>query len=380
MVTSQSHSGSSIVQFGEFARGAESEAAIEGFLALMPRPPRFARYRQYVVFHRGDLANLIEEELSWWYPQLQRINQSAPVFELSMEVGREKDQKVAGVFVILPSSEPDLHRIITISHSAFWNRAVRKLVRTLYPRAMPVFFKQDETRDSLLSLQSSLDEKHRIVVTEVTMKRKKQDKPPLSRRRIETDRLWTELTIDEVYQRALEWNQWFTSIGFNVERLRRDSKRYLKIASGRIYKRGDIHYDFLHDHISRDLIPVLERQSQARLQMLRGRGIRERRYVAGSPIEIEYSAEIFSDEEEVRRFGDVMSKYPHSTRAVFHPNPYYHASIADFMDGSSFELWVLSPQRILIVPQAKSTEQAFQRLISHIFFEFREGEVHEYSG
>jgi len=114
--------------------------------------------------------------------------------------------------------------------------------------------------------------------------------------------------------------------------------------------------------------------------MLRGRGIRERRYAAGSPIEIEYSAEIFSDEEEVRRFGDVISKYPHSTRAVFHPNPYYHASIADFMDGSSFELWVLSPRRILIVPQAKSTEQAFQRLISHIFFEFREGEVHEYSG
>lgn len=58
--------------------------------------------------------------------------------------------------------------------------------------------------------------------------------------------------------------------------------------------------------------------------------------------------------------------------------PRFHASIADVLDGSSFEIWVVSPNRILIVPQAKSSVAAFIRLISHIFSEFGEGDIAEY--
>lgn len=58
--------------------------------------------------------------------------------------------------------------------------------------------------------------------------------------------------------------------------------------------------------------------------------------------------------------------------------PYFHASIADVLDGSSFDIWVASPSRILIVPQAKASATAFVRLISHIFSEFGEGDVAEY--
>lgn len=56
----------------------------------------------------------------------------------------------------------------------------------------------------------------------------------------------------------------------------------------------------------------------------------------------------------------------------------FHASIADVLDGSSFEIWVVSPNRVLIVPQAKSSVAAFMRLISHIFSEFGEGNIAEY--
>jgi len=113
---------------------------------------------------------------------------------------------------------------------------------------------------------------------------------------------------------------------------------------------------------------------------LHGRGVRERNYQPGLPIEISYGHDIFVDAEEVRRFGDVISKYPNATKAVYHANPYYHASVADFLEGSSFGIWVLSPRRILLVPQAKSSEKAFERLISYIFSEFREGTIGEYSG
>lgn len=56
----------------------------------------------------------------------------------------------------------------------------------------------------------------------------------------------------------------------------------------------------------------------------------------------------------------------------------FHASIADVLDGSSFDIWVASSNRILIVPGPKASVAAFIRLISHIFSEFREGTIAEY--
>lgn len=59
-------------------------------------------------------------------------------------------------------------------------------------------------------------------------------------------------------------------------------------------------------------------------------------------------------------------------------SPNVHASIADFIDGSSFEVWVLSPKRILIVPGPKCSIPALMRFTNYIFEEFEEGEIAEY--
>ena len=58
--------------------------------------------------------------------------------------------------------------------------------------------------------------------------------------------------------------------------------------------------------------------------------------------------------------------------------PRLNASIADIVDGSSFDMWVLSKNKIVVVPQAKSSAQAFERLIAYIFSKFNEGTVNVY--
>ena len=50
----------------------------------------------------------------------------------------------------------------------------------------------------------------------------------------------------------------------------------------------------------------------------------------------------------------------------------------ELVDGSSFDLWILSPARVLIAPQAKASPQALERITSYIFYEFREGNIKEY--
>jgi hypothetical protein len=372
-------SSNALTQFRDIAWRAKSHSEIEAFLNVAPRPPQYARFRQSILFYKGDIGELIHDNFSWWYPVIEEINPDVPCFLIRSEKNARDPDRGSGVISILPSSQGDFHRIVTVSYSSFWNSQVRKLIRKSYPKAVPVFFRQSEIRDSLKILEGKLGKQYRIRVSEVTMKRRREKEEHVQLlKRIETDRLWTDRGVDEVFDRAQANNQWFTTVKFRIEKRKDEMRPFRSIAIGRIYKRGELNYQFLHGHISSYLLPVLEERASSRFRLLSNRGLRERKYIPSLPIQIAYPSDVFAEESEVRRLGDVISKYPNSTKAVYHPNPYYHASIADFLDGSSFDVWVLSLRKVLIVPQAKSSQQAFERLISHIFIEFKEGAVSEY--
>ncbi|MBE0410773.1 MAG: hypothetical protein IBX69_13700 [Anaerolineales bacterium] len=367
-----------IDQFRDFALQADSSSAIDSFLSFISRPPLYTKFRQLIIFSNRNLSQFFTEEFSNSNPQLNLVNPKASVFTLSHLIGKQNRRTLQGIIVILPTKLEKFNRIFTISFSKTWNYSIRKLVKMSYPSAMPVFFKQNEIKDALLLLEKSLGSQYRIRVSEVVMKRKRLGKETFSKKYYETDRLWTELSIDEVFERALERNQWFTSLQFNIQKKSSNQRSYQQITSGRIYKAGEVHYEYLHDEITHYVISPLQRFAAERFSLFQNRGIRDRGYKSGLPIEILFEREIFSNSAEIHRFNDVIQKFPKSTKVVFHRNPYYHASVADFLDGSSFELWVLSQNKILIIPQAKSSELAFERLVSHIFSEFREGVIREY--
>ena len=71
----------------------------------------------------------------------------------------------------------------------------------------------------------------------------------------------------------------------------------------------------------------------------------------------------------------VMKK---TSLSVIHANPYIHLSVFDYYDGSSFNIWVLSTDRIIIVPQLKASFQSVKRLVNHIFDCYCEGDIEDY--
>lgn len=373
------HPSSSIVaQFESRLLQAQEPGQIESFLEFMPRMPQHMRVRQATVFHKGDLAEHIERRLQRWSPFLERINPALPAYRLRLEYGRAEPQKTYGTFAIIPSSAPNLHRILTISYSTFWNVAIRKMISHLYPGAMPVFYKQEELRAAFRTFQHQLGPDFRVVLVDMTMKRKVRDEAATPHVHVETDRLWSELSVDDAFDQALEGGYWFTAVKYELLVRKDKQRRFSKVATGRVYKRGESNLDHFYAEMNVSGTVTLESAASARLEFLSNRSRKHTRHTPSRPLQIEYPTDLFSDKGEVRRFAHTISTYPKSTRAVFHANPYYRASIADFEDGSSMDLWILSPKRVLISPQAKTSEQALQRLISHIFYNFQEGEISEY--
>lgn len=369
--------------FEEKARTASSYSEVDEFLAFVPGTPRYVAFRIYLLFHAGDLVSLLRERARY-IDGLTVLNPEVGAFGLQREYGRKEVRSVRGVFTILPSSVVNIHRLVSVCRGDFWNIAVKRYVKYSYPWIVPVFFRQAELREALQGFERELGVEYRLMVGEVSMKERRaglnSDRGPVV---YDTDRKWTYRTVRDVFDEALERRQWHTSVAFYVQRLVKERERYARVAFCRLYKYGDVHFDRLYREVTDILLPVLEKVAEERMELFSNRGIRERRergIEPAMPLEIVYALDVFDQTENLRRFAEVIRKYPHATKAVFHLNPYFHASVADFLDGSSFEVWVLSPRRILVVPQAKASAPALERLISHISMEFREGDVGEYSG
>jgi hypothetical protein len=62
-----------------------------------------------------------------------------------------------------------------------------------------------------------------------------------------------------------------------------------------------------------------------------------------------------------------------------HGNPYIFLTIIDYVDGSTFDIWVLKANELIIVPQLKSTVNSLKRVISHIFDRYAEGTIQEFT-
>jgi hypothetical protein len=184
--------------------------------------------------------------------------------------------------------------------------------------------------------------------------------------------------LGETFAELKERGFWFTSLKFKIAIAPPSKGKYYKRAIGKVFKFGTFSCTNMYNELRSFLIEPLEQIAAERMHLLEGRGITDRNYKPGPPLEIVYDEDVFDSTAKVRQFGEMLSHYQDASIVVYHGNPYFHANIADQKDGSSFEIWVLSQHRILISPQAKSSAQALSRVISYIFDRFKEGEVSEY--
>ena len=99
---------------------------------------------------------------------------------------------------------------------------------------------------------------------------------------------------------------------------------------------------------------------------------------AASGRSIILDGDMFWGAHENYRFVRIVRSMPRTMGSTYCANPYVHMSLVDCTDGSSFDVWVATVDRITIIPQIKATHAAVARLVNHIFERFGEGRVEEH--
>jgi hypothetical protein len=163
--------------------------------------------------------------------------------------------------------------------------------------------------------------------------------------------------VHAVFSDARDSNMWFSSVLFDIV-----TEGPGHIAStgvhAKLSKYGYFRCDQDFQLFERTVIRDLARISVQRLKFFSNRDRLTTPNHSPSPVQIEYDFEVFKTPEQAKRLVDAMRRFKHGTCTVLHANPYVHLSVVDNIDFSSADLWVLSKNEILLVPQIKASDVA----------------------
>lgn len=292
--------------------------------------------------------------------------------KLSKEIKREKRYFISGVFNLIRYPNKNLYVAVTFEKQKFVKNVLMNFFENYYSESSRLHLTSNQIQDILDNIKERLNCEiitDRVVSYSRLNKRKYivTGKKPRFK---ESDLRWTEEDYKISFKKAAENDQWVDKISFYTLKenkilfyasLSREGlfkcdakvKDFYKIVSGYLL------------NISKKNVDIFSNKSR-----LENKGdIR--------PIAIEYSVNVFDSIEQNKKLIKTLSEFPKSSYSVYHGNPYLHVSLVDYVDGSSYDIWVASANKIIIIPQLRATFNSISRLCEHILKRFLEGKIVE---
>jgi hypothetical protein len=174
-----------------------------------------------------------------------------------------------------------------------------------------------------------------------------------------------------MFERMSSQNQWLNSLLFTI---RYDDQ----ICRARLLRNGTFTCESGFAAFWQDIRPVL-----TRLIIVTERFYEKRDKVSSPtgnvrPVKIVYGTPVFEDKQSNRRLIHVLGKLSSASLSVLHPNPYLHASVVDYVDGSNFDILIADSDGVMVIPRYRASAASLQRLCNHICDEFQEGRIIEF--
>lgn len=338
--------------------------AVPRHLAELRVPDPF-RLRMKVLYSRQPITAVFANQKKLGNVDDRRSH----AFKLDIAVGRARSRRVRLPFAILNAGQANMFVAIAVCVGNDWKTLVRFLDGR-YPELVPVYLSQRELIASIKTLRHRTPDLD-LRVREMSATEKIETNTGRRKRSV---REWTDEDLDNLLIHVEDRRQVINSLRFDFHRRINDKVDVIPTLSCKVTRKAVVEisgqFAVAWDTVIADVVAA----GADKLKFFSKRGLRDRKYSA-SPLVIRFKKQVFEDLAEIRRFVDVMRKYPHSAYAVEHGNPYAHLQLSDRFDGSSFELWAVTSDEILVVPRLRATEGAVERLVHYIYDEFREGEI-----
>ncbi|MBI4845045.1 MAG: hypothetical protein HY810_00985 [Candidatus Omnitrophica bacterium] len=299
--------------------------------------------------------------------RLLKENQGIYLFEFGFEATvYDEKKKISGMFYAIKSSQYDnIFVLLTIENSLFFKQGLLPYFKKAYPLASLTFITHKRLKNLLIDFRDKNQFKDFTIVRTTTYSR-------VDKNKIMPSVNWPAFTLEKAFEWVADENGWFQNLLFKFKKPQGQKHEASISRNGVVKSTGyaKLIYDYFMEPISKTVFENVTFFSKRSRRDNPNRDIR--------PLCINFGYDKFNDVEENQRFIASMRPMKASSLSVVHGNPYVHLSLFDYFDGSSFDIWVLSSDKIIIVPQLKASFQAIKRLLNHVFDNYAEGEIQDY--
>jgi hypothetical protein len=321
-------------------------------------------------------AKELSTVLSQWTPESYsiRLKHSEPVF--SITVTKEFDGKrevTTRATVIKYHPDAPIYLVISDCQAGEFKTVITQFLSKYFPEISRVFLTNDEMENLFKAVEDATG--FRVIVDSSVCKKRL---PGLGKK--ESQITYTDLPYMDVFEKALENDQWVNSIRYTaymiVKPPRMDEIRTRKFTG--IVSRScffSIRSDLTP--LLNTVIPLTIKFASARNQYfaIRSQSASE---IKPEPVVIKFEEPIFENIARNKQFVDSLTQLEDTSVSEYHTNPYLHVSLLDYLDGSSYDIWIVSSNRLVIIPQFSASAASMSRLINHVFERVQEGKIEEY--
>jgi len=326
---------------------------------------------QLIIFNSNFIRAIDEHGFSAKGLKVHKLFGSRPdqsSYEISGNFGRKNKFIVRGKLFIL--QHPVFNEVwicVSNSGSKFFEFPVRTLIKQVRPRIIKPIITTPQFEDLLINFQKlTLTDSIRVI--QFGQRAKIRSKG--AKRSIESDRKWTDLNITETFGEAKEAGHWITDI--KLEYYPTDSSKDYSVKIDRtslITFHGETRISFYH------FVNSISEFAHKRFLFLKDREKSKSNNFISKPFAIKFNSTVLNSADQIKRLKEAINHIPNFRQTIIHGNPYYHSVLVDFKDGSVSEVLVIDEDKINIIPQGKATVRSLQKICSHIFYNFREGEL-----
>lgn len=334
-------------------------------------------------------SNNLFQELKTWTPSNYKAEyleegESLVTIKLTKFLDKEEENKISGHLNLVRIGDSNVYTAISFDSLLFVKAVMLKFFSHYYSNISRLYISSNQIKLILDGLKQNTSGD--IITDRVVSYSRINNKQVISRseegkilyqntlgfkrRTKESDLRWTDEDYAKSFQRAAENDQWIDKITFSVR------KEGHELFFGSLSRDGVFKCNKNLRLFFNTILNAVSKIGSEKIKLFKQRS-RIENHGQIKPLAIEFSSNVFKDVEQNHRLIKVISEFPKSSYTVYHGNPYLHASLVDYCDGSAYDVWVLSESRIILVPQLKASFSSISRLCEHIFRRFREGEIRE---
>jgi len=298
------------------------------------------------------------------------------VAELKREYGRKEKKMINGKFLLFKHDKSEVYVAVTHENTVFFEEGLLRFIKHKWLVFSQPFYYSWEI-ESMLNNLSQKDLNNKIMLTKLL--KKSRIKNEGSNKSKESDLIWTDVPYKEAFSLARSENAWIEKIYFDfitiIEKDKLKSRKRIMsgaIARNGIFKCELVFKQFFNNIVEKGIDVFVKRKEQ-----LNNRQRTKDANYKGKPFFIEFDEPVFEKKEQNWKLVDVIKNMSNSAYSLIHGNPYVHMTVTDYLDSSSYDIWVLSDNKITISPQTVCSMNALNRLCDHISKEFQEGMVKE---